>query len=177
MNKILTAKILVLAFTISLGAPAIADEVADAAAIGKAKFVLCGACHGLDGKGMEPVPGTKMAPSFFDSKLLKLDAEITAIILFKGIKKEDPAAYMGQLMLPLGATMPDEDVANLITYVRSEFGGVKELTTPAQVAEWRKKHAATPQPTRGELQKMGAKEDSGTPKKENAAAAEPKKEA
>lgn len=130
-----------------------ADELADAKALGKTKFVLCGACHGLTGNG-QPAPGVNMAPSFLDSKLLKMPAEISAFILFKGIKKEDPAAYMGQIMMPLGAQMPDEDVAALITFVRSEFAGVDELVTAEQVAGWRKKYEAEAQPTRVQLEEM-----------------------
>ncbi|MDF1813768.1 MAG: cytochrome c [Verrucomicrobiales bacterium] len=136
---------------------ALADDVADAAAKGKAKFVLCGACHGLTGNG-QPAPGMQMAASFLDSKILKMDAELSALVLFKGLKKENPAEFMGQIMMPLGATMPDEDVANIITYIRSEFGGVKEVTTAEQVAAWRAKHADSPQPTRADLEKMAAKE-------------------
>lgn len=132
----------------------VADDIDAAVNAGKAKYALCGACHGITGNG-QPAPGLSMAPSFLDSKLLKMGPEISALILFKGIKKEDPAAYMGQMMMPLGAPMSDEDVANIITYVRAEFGGVKELVTPEQVAEWRAKHAETAQPTRGELEAMG----------------------
>ena len=141
---------------VSFGSALRADEVADAAAIGKTKYILCGACHGITGNG-EPTPGLKMAPSFQESKLVPFDPEVSALILFKGIKKEDPAAFLGQMMMPLGATMTDDDVANIITYVRSEFGGVKEVVSAAKVAEWRKKYADAEQPTRAELEEMGEK--------------------
>ena len=55
----------------ALSTPAFADEVAEAAAKGKAKYILCGACHGLDGSG-QPAPGMQMAANFKDSKILKL---------------------------------------------------------------------------------------------------------
>ena len=102
----------------------------------------------------QPAPGIQMAANFNESKILKGDAEISALVLFKGIKKENPAEFMGQIMMPLGATMSDEDVANIITYIRSEFGKVKEVTSSAQVAEWRKKHAEAAQPSRADLEKM-----------------------
>jgi len=130
--------------------PILADELQDAVEAGKAKFVLCGACHGLNGSG-QPAPGLQMAASFLESKILKMKPEVTALVMFKGIVKENPAEFMGQIMMPLGASMPDEDVANIITYVRSEFGKVNEVTTTAQVAAWRAKHAATPMPTRAAL--------------------------
>ncbi len=154
MKNILLAT--VIGGTAALASPVFSDDIAAAAEQGKAKYVLCGACHGMDGKGMEPAPGMKMAPSFLDSKLLTMSPEISALILFKGIKKEDPAAYMGQLMMPLGATMSDEDVANLIVYVRKEFAGVEEMVTAEEVAEWRAEYADAAQPTRAELEAMGA---------------------
>ena len=149
MKIIHLAKALTIAAIFSTSA--FADDVADAAARGKAKFVLCGACHGLTGNG-QPAPGMQMAASFLDSKILKKDAELSALVLFKGIKKENPAEYMGQIMMSLGANMPDQDIADIITYIRSEFGKVNELTTAEQVAEWRTKHASSAQPTRKELE-------------------------
>ncbi len=127
-----------------------ADDLKAAIEAGKAKYGVCGACHGITGNG-QPAPGINMAPSFQESELLKADAEVTALILFKGIKKDDPAAYMGQMMMPLGATMPDKDLADLITYIRAEFGGVEELTTEEQVKEYREKHKETAQPDRAAL--------------------------
>ena len=135
------------------GTASLADDVSDAAAKGKAKFVLCGACHGMTGTG-QPAPGIQMAANFLESEILKGDPKISALVLFKGIKKENPAEFMGQMMLPLGASMSDDDIANIITYVRSEFGKVNELTTSAQVAEWRKNLANAAQPSRAELEKM-----------------------
>jgi|GEM_PF-1579208 len=133
----------------------IADDVEAQIATGKAKYALCGACHGMDGSG-QPAPGMQMAPAYTDSKLVKADPEVMAYILFKGIKKEDPAAYMGQMMLALGATLPDEDVAALIAFVRSEYGDVKEEVPSEKVAEWREKYKDAAQPTRAELEKLAA---------------------
>ncbi len=123
-------------------------------ALGQQKYAVCAACHGMTGNG-QPVPGMNMAPSFMESKLVTAPPEISALILFKGIKKEDMTAYMGQMMMPLGAAMPDEDVAALITYVRSKYGEIEdEVVTAEQVGEWRKKYAETAQPTRKELEAM-----------------------
>ncbi len=47
-------------------------------------------------------------------------------------------------MAGYGSDFSDEDLANVITFIRSEFGGFKELTTAAQVAEWRKKYVDVP---------------------------------
>ncbi len=146
---------LVLSLLVFAASAAFADDAA-VIALGKTKYALCGACHGITGNG-QPAPGLTMAPSFLDSELVKADPEVAAVILFKGIKKEDPAAYMGQIMMPLGAGMSDEDVAGLISYVRAEFGKIEgPAVTAEQVKEWREKHAAAEMPTRAELIELGA---------------------
>ena len=158
-----------LAFAITVVSTVVADDKATVIAQGKQKFIICGACHGLDGKGMSPAPGITMAPSFVDSKLVKVDAEVMALIMLKGIKKENPAEFMGQMMMPLGATMEDSDVAAIITYVQSEFGKMDvPVVTAEQVAEWRKAFdeqfpgvapAPGSQPLRAELEKMAAEKN------------------
>lgn len=134
-----------------------ADEEALKKAIeaGKGKFITCAACHGNDGKGREMAPGMLMAPSFFDSELIKMSPEVTAVILLKGIKKDDPAAYSGQVMIGLGAGMDDQTLANLITYIRADYGEKKELVTAEQIAKWRTKHKDTEMLTRDQLKEIG----------------------
>lgn len=118
-----------------------ADQKSDVMALGQQKYLVCAACHGMDGKGMQPAPGMLMAASWVDSKILKQgSAEVITAVLMKGIKKVNPTEYMGQIMMPLGASLPDEDVAAIVTYVRNTFGGHDELVTPAQVKEWRAKY-------------------------------------
>lgn len=126
---------------------AFADQKADAMTAGQQKYLVCAACHGMDGKGMQPAPGMLMAASWVDSKILKQgSAEVITAVLMRGIKKVNPTEYMGQIMMPLGASLPDEDVAVIVTYVRNTFGGHDELVTPAQVKEWRAKYPAVDGP-------------------------------
>ena len=126
---------------------AFADPKADAMALGQQKYLVCAACHGMDGKGMQPAPGMVMAASWVDSKILKKgSAEVIVAILMRGIKKVNPAEYMGQIMMPLGASMPDADVAGIVTYVRNTFGGHDDVVTEAQVKEWRAKYPTTAGP-------------------------------
>jgi mono/diheme cytochrome c family protein len=118
-----------------------ADDKAAVMALGQQKYIVCAACHGMDGKGMQPVPGMSMAASWVDSQIMrKSSAEVIAAIMMRGIKKENPAEYMGQMMTGWGATMTDEDVAAIITYVRNQFAGHDELVTAAKVKEWRAKY-------------------------------------
>jgi mono/diheme cytochrome c family protein len=72
---------------------------------------LCQACHQPDGRGLEPV-----APSLIGSTLALARADITTRILLNG--KEGAFG----LMPPMGATLTDEQVASVLTYVRREWG-------------------------------------------------------
>lgn len=123
---------------------------------GQQKFLVCAACHGMDGKGMQPTPGMLMAASWVDSKIMKkAPAEVIVAVLMKGIKKVNPTEYMGQIMQPLGATMPDEDVAAIVTYVRNTFGGHNEVVTAEQVKQWRAKYPTAEGPLeRAKIEEM-----------------------
>jgi mono/diheme cytochrome c family protein len=72
---------------------------------------LCIACHQEDGRGRE-----KLAPSLVGSTLVLGLPTITARILLNG--KEGPVG----LMPPLGATLTDDQIAGVLTYVRRQWG-------------------------------------------------------
>ena len=120
---------------------------------GKTKYVLCGACHGMDGKGMQPSPGVLMAAPYTESEIVKGEPEFMALIIMKGLQKED-AKYLG-IMAPLEAALNDKDLAAVITYVRNTFGGQDDVVTEAQAAEWRAKYKHITAPmARAEVQKL-----------------------
>lgn len=133
-----------------------ADQKADVMASGQQKYLVCAACHGMDGKGMQPAPGMLMAASWVDSKILKqAPAEVIVAVLMKGIKKVNPTEYMGQIMMPLGVSLSDDDVASIVTYVRNTFGGHDEIVTPTQVKEWRAKYPTAEGPLeRAKIEEM-----------------------
>jgi mono/diheme cytochrome c family protein len=74
---------------------------------------LCIACHQEDGLGRE-----KLAPSLVGSTLALGPPTITARILLNG--KEGPVG----LMPPLGATLTDDQIASVLTYVRRQWGNL-----------------------------------------------------
>ena len=129
--------------------------------LGKTKFMVCGACHGLDGKGVPIGPTMKMAPAYAESKLVTAEsAEVMAIAVMKGIKKED-AKFM-QIMMPLEAALHDADLAAVLTYVRNTFGGKTDTVTADQAKAWREKYKSIAAPvTRAELEKWATE---GLPK-------------
>ena len=120
--------------------------------LGKANYVTCLACHGVDGKGMAAGP-LKMGPSFAESKLLQAEDEIPIAIVLKGIAKED-AKYVG-IMAPLAAALDDEKLAAVLTYVRNSFGNKGKAVSAEKVKEVRAKYAdRTTQWKRAELEKL-----------------------
>ena len=133
----------------------LADEFAEV--VKKAKTVYSGAfcmvCHGQDGKGEYPEwmresnfegrmdQWGRVAPDLNTSKVLQ-DPERTAVVLLKGIEW-DPDEYEMPMWHWYNEGQ-DQELAEMITFLRFEFGGYKELTTAAQVAKWREKHSNIP---------------------------------
>jgi putative membrane-bound dehydrogenase-like protein len=72
---------------------------------------ICQACHQPDGRGQD-----RVAPSLIGSRLLFAPAGIPARILLNG--KEGAIG----LMPPIGSALGDEQIANVLTYVRREWG-------------------------------------------------------
>ena len=146
---------LIILLPMAISNSALADEFAEAVKKGKKVYSgsLCLVCHGPDGKGEYPEwmresnfegkmdKWGRMAPDLNNSKILQ-DPERTAVVLLKGIEW-DPNRY--ELPMWYWFTKDqDQEVAEMVTFLRSEFGGFRELTTAAQVAKWREKHAKIP---------------------------------
>lgn len=109
-------------------------ETAKMMETGKASFMLCAACHGMDAKGVQAGP-SKMAPPLIDSKVALGDPSIMALVILKGIQKEG-TDYLG-VMAPLGAALNDEQLAGVMTYVRGSFGNKAAPVTAADAAKYR----------------------------------------
>ena len=85
---------------------------------------VCEACHQPDGRGRE-----KLAPSLVGSELALAAPGIPARILLNG--KEGSVG----LMPPLGAGMTDEQIADVLTYVRRAWGQNAAPVAPAAVTD------------------------------------------
>jgi len=105
---------------------------------------VCEACHQPDGRGRE-----KLAPSLVGSELALASPGIPARILLNG--KEGSVG----LMPPLGAGMTDEQIADVLTYVRRAWGQNAAPVAPAAVATVRGQVTGRTRPwTNDELQKI-----------------------
>jgi len=122
-------------------------------ALGRQTYQICVTCHGPDGKGLM-LGDLLAAPSLIDSPFVKGDhADLLAAILMKGVVKEDNK-YL-QAMLPLEAVFNDEQLAAVIAFVTSEFGGKRRPVGAPKVAKWRKDFANQTSPwKRATLQEM-----------------------
>jgi mono/diheme cytochrome c family protein len=129
-------KITLIAALLALPSIASADDAAKAKLmeIGKANFAVCAACHGPEGKGVL-IGAMKMGPTMEASKIVNGDPAIFALVLLNGIQKEG-AEYMAQ-MAAMGATMDDEKLAGVMTYVRNSFGNTAGVVTVDEAKKYR----------------------------------------
>jgi mono/diheme cytochrome c family protein len=106
---------------------------------------LCIACHQADGRGRENV-----AASLVGSSILLGAPRNPIRVLMNG--KEGTIG----LMPPLGTTLTDEQIADVLTYVRNEWGQHAPAVTPDLVATVRRATASRTKPwTNAELEAAG----------------------
>jgi mono/diheme cytochrome c family protein len=91
---------------------------------------LCVGCHMAAGEGA-PNVGAALAGSRF----VNAQPTVPARILLAG--KEGSIG----LMPPIGATMTDEELAAILTFVRGSFGNTSSPVAPAEAKEWRTMYA------------------------------------
>jgi mono/diheme cytochrome c family protein len=106
---------------------------------------ICEACHQPDGRGRE-----KLAPSLIGSDFAQAsDPGVPARILING--KEGQVG----LMPPLGASLTDDQVAAVLTFIRRSWGQTASPVAPATVSGVRSQTSSRARPwTNEELQKL-----------------------
>lgn len=134
----------------------LADEAETAKLMetGKASYMLCAACHGMDAKGVQAGPN-KMAPTLIESKVALGDPSVMALVILNGIQKEGTEFL--SMMAPLGAALDDEKLAAVMTYVRGSFGNKAPVVTPADAKKYREQWKDVKAPvTRAKLAELSA---------------------
>ncbi len=117
-------------------APADANAPIDPAQmeIGKAQFLVCGACHGQNGEG------TAAAPPLAGSEWVTGPVSNLVKIQMRGLK--GPIEVKGQAYeFPAGMTpmayQTDEQIAGVLTYIRNSFGNKASAVKIEQVTPLR----------------------------------------
>ena len=103
-------------------------------AAGKALFAgTCSVCHGPEGKGM---PG--VFPPLAGSDFLMADKHRSMEIVLNGLT--GPVTVNGTTfnsVMPPMSQLNDDEIANILTYVRNSFGNSGDAVTPDEVAKTR----------------------------------------
>lgn len=96
---------------------------------------FCISCHQADGGG---VP--HLTPPLINTSYVLGDKETMIKILLNGLKNVDidEESYSNP-MPPLGSVLKDQQIADVLTYVRNSFGNKAAVVTVAEVKEVRSK--------------------------------------
>ena len=112
--------------------------------VGKAQYMkICLACHQPTGMGLPPV-----FPPLVNSEYVKGSASRMIAIVLNGVigPIEVDGKQFNNVMPPQGAALKDIEIAQVLTYVRSAFGGGASAVSEEKVASVRVKYGtrATP---------------------------------
>lgn len=102
--------------------------------IGKAQYLVCGACHGQNGEGGPagpPLAGSEWVTGPVSNLILIQLRGLTGPIEVAGKVYEFPAG-----MQPM-AYQTDEQIAGALTYIRNSFGNKASAVKPEEVAAMR----------------------------------------
>ncbi len=94
-------------------------------------FATCTACHQANGLGL---PGA--FPPLAGSEWVNGKPQIPIAIVLHGMQGEITVkgAKYNQIMMAWGPAFKDQEIANVVTYVRSQWGNKAGPVTAAQVA-------------------------------------------
>jgi mono/diheme cytochrome c family protein len=96
---------------------------------------FCISCHQADGGG---VP--HLTPPLINTSYVLGDKQALINILLNGLKNVDiDEETYSNPMPPLGGILKDQQIADVLTYVRSSFGNKASAVTVAEVKEARSK--------------------------------------
>ncbi|WP_232824648.1 DUF7133 domain-containing protein [Algibacillus agarilyticus] len=97
---------------------------------------LCSTCHGADGQGA-PAGNGLLAPSFVKNPRVNGDVATLGSIVLHGLTGPiNGQSYLGGLMASV-ASNDDEYLADVLTYIRNDFGNKAPMVKPEQIAKLR----------------------------------------
>ena len=95
----------------------------------------CLACHQADGSG---VPG--LAPPLIQGTFVKGDKEPLINTILKGMEGVEIKGEHYANPMPAFDYLSDQEIADVLTYVRTNFSNEEDPVTPGEVARVRKKN-------------------------------------
>lgn len=102
----------------------------------------CAACHQLDGAGM-----AGLAPPLLDSEWVAGPVDRPIRIVLHGVKGPiEAAGQQWDREMPGQGHLGDQELADILSYVRTRFGRVQQLVGKEDVSALRKAHAARKEP-------------------------------
>lgn len=93
----------------------------------------CMACHGADGKGVPTIPGKTVAPPLAGSARVIGDDKAVIDIVLRGLNGPIDGVDYGAPMISM-AYFSDEQLADILTYVRNSFGNRSNAVVAETVA-------------------------------------------
>jgi glucose/arabinose dehydrogenase/mono/diheme cytochrome c family protein len=105
---------------------------------------LCFSCHGEDGRGTPTTGGKTLAPPLSHSPRVLESAEAAMAIVLHGLEGPVDGVDYGAPMVPM-ASYTDEQLANVLTYVRNSFGNRGDAIQVSDIAAARKRDAGRTQ--------------------------------
>lgn len=125
---------------------------------GAATYALCGGCHQGSGQGVPgafpPLAGSDWVMGGTERNIRVVLHGLNGPIKVKGADFTAPSA-----MPPQGAVLSDQDIANVLTYVRNSFGNKGGMVTKEMVQKVREAEKARATPWTGaELDKYADKD-------------------
>jgi mono/diheme cytochrome c family protein len=107
----------------------------DNMAVGKSVYTTnCATCHQPDGKGTG-----NMIPALSNTSYVSGDKNKLITVILKGISKQEIDGTSYSNVMPPFAQLKDEEIANVLTYVRSNFGNTASAITNDDVKKARAK--------------------------------------
>lgn len=94
---------------------------------------LCFACHGPDGQGTPGPNGTSLAPPLLDSPRVVGSKAASINVVLHGLQGLVDGIDYGAPMISM-ASYSDQELANVLTYVRNAFGNRSPAISPADIA-------------------------------------------
>ena len=121
-------------FAVALAGVVSGNAEAQKAKTGAQVYATCTACHQANGQGL---PGA--FPPLAGSEWVTGRAEIPIAIVLHGMQGEVTVkgAKYNSVMTPWGTTFSDQEIANVVTYIRSQWGNKAPAVMVADVAKVR----------------------------------------